>query len=135
MSGQGDVVLTELGRSGTGTLILSAANPGTFAVFDVDRRMFVAEVDVTRADRQLALRPGRYLVQRRLPTRLTVATATLLARGTVRVEAANFHDDEYEDDVAKGTIDATIRKANMPRMALHLVTGVRAFSDPEIRSE
>ncbi len=135
LSGSGDVVITELGRQGTGTLLLPASNPGSFAVFDVDRRMFVAEVTVEQSDRKVALRPGKYLVQERLPTHLAVAELSLAAGALARLDAWQFKDGEYEDDVAKGSIDATIRRAKMPKMALHLVTGARAFSDPEIQAE
>lgn len=132
LSANGEVVITELGRAGTGTLQLPAANPGTFAVFDVDRRMYVSEVAVTGMDRQISLRPGQYLIQKRLPTHLAVAQVRIGASTVVRVDGTQFKDGEYEDDVAKGTINATIREAKRPKLALHLITGGRAFSDPTI---
>ncbi len=135
LSGKGDVVITELGRQGTGTLFLPGSNGGTFAVFDVDRRMFVAEVAVAGSDRKVALRPGRYLVQERLPTHMAVAAVAVAAGGLVRVDPWQFADGEYEDDVAKGSINATIRQAKRPKMAMHLVSGGRAFGDPEIQGQ
>lgn len=135
LSANGEVVVTELGRSNTGTLALPASNPGTFAVFDLDRRMYVSQVDVTTTDRRIALRPGRYLVQERLPSHLAVAEVQLAAKTTVTVDPGRFKDGEYEDDVAKGTISATIREARRPKLALHLLAGGRGFSDPEIQSE
>jgi len=134
LSANGEVVITEMGRAGTGTLQLPSANPGTFAVFDVDRRMYVSEVTVADRDRQIALRPGHYLVQERLPTHLEVADARIAAGGLVRVDGWQFKDGEYEDDVAKGTIDHTIREAKRPKLALHLEAGGRSFADPTVQA-
>lgn len=134
LSANGELVLTEMGRSGTGTLQLPGENAGTFAVFDVERRMFVSEVEVAGADRQVALRPGRYLVQRRLPAHLSVAEVQVAARGVVRVEASQFRRGEYESDVAKGSIDATIRTAKRPKLSLRLNLAGRAFSDPLVQT-
>ncbi len=134
LNANGEVVVTELGRSGTGTLHLPGSNPGTFAVFDVDRRMFVSQVEVTVFDRRIALRPGRYLVQERLPTHLSVAEIQLAARAVVTVDSTRFRDGEYEDDIAKGSIDKSIRDAKRPKLALHLLVGGRSFSDPTIQA-
>lgn len=129
LSGSGDIVITELQRA-AGTLVLSGDHSGSFAVFDEDRRMFVAEVEVTGSDRRLSLRPGRYLVQKRYPTYLGVAELRLEANSPRRLEEGDFHALEYENDVAKGSIDATIRKVTAPRVALDTSLGVRAFATP-----
>ncbi len=134
LSANGEVVLTELGRANTGTLTLPATNPGTFSIFDLDRRMYVSQVEVQSADRRIALRPGRYLVQERLPSHLAVAEVQLAAKAAVTVDASRFKSGEYEQDVAKGSIDATIRAAKRPKLALHLLVGARGFSDPEIQA-
>jgi hypothetical protein len=134
LSASGELVITELGRTGTGTLQLPASNPGRFAIFDVERRMFVSEVEVGASDRQVAVRPGKYLVQKRLPAHLSVAEVSVGARGVVRVEANQYRRGEYESDVAKGSIDATIRVAKRPKLSLHLTLAGRSFSDPVVQS-
>lgn len=134
LAASGELVLTELGRQGTGTLELPGGNTGTFAVFDLERRMFVSEVEVAGTDRRVALRPGRYLVQRRLPAHLSVAEVQVSARSAVRVEASQFRRGEYESDVAKGSIDATIRAAKLPKFSLRLNLAGRAFSDPVVQT-
>lgn len=133
LSGTGDVVLTELGRAG-GTLVFPAENPGDFAVFDVERRMFVAEVGVDDADRRLSLPAGRYLVQRRYPTHLAVSDVSVASGQATRLTASGFRALEYEDDVAKGSIDKVIRKAQLPRLSVRIVSGARGFSDPGVKS-
>lgn len=131
--GAGDVVLTELDRVG-GMLVFPKENPGEFAVFDVERRMFVAEVEVDAADRRLAVRPGRYLVQRRMPTHLAVADVSVAANTSQRVEAPAYRPREYEDDVAKGSIDKMIRQAELPRTSVRVVSGARGFSDADVKA-
>lgn len=139
VKGIGELTVTQLDRAGS-TLVFPAANPGTFAVFDVERRMFVAEVEVAggeaaRGDRKLSLRPGRYLVQRRYPTHLSVAALTLAAGATTRVETDDFRALEYEDDVAKGSIDKVIRRSELPRLSMRATVGARRFTDDEVEEQ
>jgi hypothetical protein len=122
----GELVLTELARAGA-SLLFPASNPGEFAVFDVERKMFVAEVVVAGSDRRVSLRPGRYLVQRRYPTHLAVATVSLAEKGAATVSPDAFRALEYEDDVAKGVIDRTIRRAELPRTSVRMLLGGRGF--------
>jgi hypothetical protein len=134
LSGTGDLVLTELDRTGA-FLIFDAGNPGSFAVFDVERRMFLAEVDVgggAAGDRRLSLRPGRYLVQRRYPTHLAVADVSLARGGSVRLGAPAFRALEYEADVAKGSVTRLIRQGNLPRVSVRTLLGARGFADEQV---
>lgn len=132
LSGTGDVVLTEMERA-QATLVFPATNPGTFAVFDSERRMFVAEVEVFDQDRRLSLRTGEYLIQRRFPTHLAVAELRLPA-GTTTLQDDAFRPLEYEDDVAKGAINATIRQAKLPKLALGFNIGGLGFSDETVKA-
>ncbi len=134
LSGTGDLVLTELDRTGA-TLVFSGEHTGSFAVFDVDRRMFLAEVDITGADRQLSVRPGRYLVQRRYPTHLAVADVSLARGSSIKLTAPQFRALEYEDDVAKGSVDKVIRQGNLPRTSIRTLLGGRGFSDESVAQE
>lgn len=131
LSGSGDMVITELDRSGA-TLVFPADTAGAFAVFDVDRRMFVAEVDARDGDRKLSLRPGRYLVQRRHPTYLAVADVSLARGSTVRLSPPMFRASEYEDDVAKGAVERVIRQGNLPKLSVRTLLGGRGFGDADV---
>lgn len=134
LSGSGDIVLTELERAGS-TLVFPASSPGTYAVFDVDRRMFVAEVEVAGTERRLSVRPGRYQVQKRLPTWLAVADLSLPAHGSTTLGPERFRRGEYEDDVAKGAIDQSIRRAKMPLWSVHMAVGGRSFFDETVAAQ
>ena len=133
LSGTGDLVMAELDRAGS-SLIFPSANPGTFAVFDQDHKLFVAEVDVTDTDRRLALRPGRYLVQRRFPTWLAVARITVPVYGSLTVDGDDFQRSEYEDDIAKGAIDSVIKRARLPQLGVRVMTGGRGFADTTVQT-
>ncbi len=125
LAGEGDMVLTELDSS-RATLLFAQGLNGAFAVFDVTRRAFVAEVDLIRGgegDRKLAIRPGRYQIQERFPTHLRVADTVVRAGETLDVGSLAFQAVEYEDDIAKGSIDRKIKRARLPDSSLRLLSG------------
>ncbi len=128
LGGGGDLVLTDLDSS-RATLIFPEGLVGAFAVFDVTRRAFVAEVDLLRGspgDRRLAIRPGRYQIQERFPTHLRVSDVVVRAGERVDVSGLAFESVEYEDDVAKGTIDKKLKRARLPDSSFRLVSGAFA---------
>jgi len=134
LAGEGDVVLTDLGGA-EGTLIFPAGLEGPYAVFDVDRRAFVGEVDPEGLERRLAIRPGRYLVQRRLPTHLIVADVKLAGAAEVDVSTLTFEPVEYGDDVAKGAMEKRIRVAERPNTAIRMILGAAAPPDEEVKAQ
>jgi len=137
LAGEGDLVLTDLDSS-RATLMFSADLAGAFAVFDVTRRAFVAEVDLLRggsADRRLAIRPGRYQIQERFPTHLRVADVVVRAGDKVDVGQLAFEAVEYEDDVAKGTIDRKIQRARLPDSSFRVVSGAFAPMNAEVMNQ
>ncbi len=134
LAGKGDVVLADLSASRS-TLSFPDGTFGTYAIFNQNQRMFVAEIELDGQGRNLALRPGSYLVQRRFPSHLEVARLDLCDGATVVVRESDFEAVEYEDDLAKGIIDKRIRQAIMPRLSLHLLAGLRRFSDETIDRE
>ena len=106
---------------------------GRYALFDQDQRRFVAEVEVTgEGPREVFLPPGSYLVQQRYPTHLEAAEVTLDGRNPVSLGGAAFSSMEYEDDVAKGAIDRTIRRARRPDLSLSAGVGVRSFTARDV---
>ncbi len=129
LSGTGEVVLADL-ASGGAKLVFPTGTAGRYAVFDRDRRRFLAQVDLDGAAAQaLALAPGVYLVQERSPSHLLVAEVTLRAGETATVDAGAFAAVEYEDDVAKGTLEKRARQARRPKLSMHAAVGARAFQD------
>lgn len=130
LSGTGDLMLTAP-REGEAHLVLPAGLTGRIAVFDVDRRAFVAEVH-THASRptEVALAAGEYLVQQRLPTHLEVARITLEEGETVALHAAGFSALQYEDDAIKGALEVRSRRARRPELRVSAGPQVRVYSDP-----
>lgn len=131
LSGTGDVVLTFLDRGG-GQLVFPASNPGTFAVFDTDRKLFVAEIEITDTDRRLTVPPGHYLVQQRYPTWLAVAKVSVAGRRATTLQSAQFSRFEYENDLAKGAVEKVVARARLPKLSARLGAGGRSFADPTV---
>ena len=123
LAGKGDVVLTDLSAART-TLVFPPGMYGSYAIFDRGQRMFVAEVDMVGDEQKLSLHPGTYLIQRRYPTHLEVAQVRLDEGSEFRMSDAGFEAVEYEEDVARGTIDKKIRQANLPRLSMRMNAGV-----------
>jgi hypothetical protein len=91
-------------------------------------------VDLAGEAQRLSLHPGSYLVQRRFPTHLEVAKVKLDEGATFAMDAAAFEAVEYEQDVARGSIEKTIRQANLPRLAVRLHGGVLRAAVPEVEA-
>ena len=131
LAGKGDVVLADLSASRS-TLVFPADMYGAYAIFDQNRRAFVAEVELKGDGLELALRPGTYLIQRRFPSYLEVARVDLADGSAADLSQALFEVLEYEDDLAKGEIDKKIGRARLPGLAVRLLGGQRRFKDEEI---
>lgn len=133
LAGKGDVVLADLTEA-RATLRFPAGMVGSFAIFDHDRRMFVAEVELDGEPRDFALRPGEYLVQRRYPSYLEVARVDLPEGGWAEVRDGQFSAIEYEDDLAKGAIDRRLERSQLPRLSVRIMAGQRAFTDKTVKA-
>lgn len=133
LSGEGDLVLAELDPS-RGSLAFGPDLDGAFAIFDLDRRAYVAEVAESPTDRRVHLPPGRYQVRRRLPTHLKVAEVTVRDGQSIDAAGLAFSAMEYEDDEAKGAIEARIRQAELPDTALRLGLGVLGADGARVRA-
>lgn len=134
LTGTGDVVLSDLGAS-KATLAFPSGLSGRFAVFDLDRRAFVAEVSLQGEARPLSLPAGRYLVQQRHPTHLEVAELRLEAGATRALALDAFAAVQYEDDVAKGTVEQTVRRARRPEVHLTGQLLSRSYSDETVSQD
>ncbi len=131
LAGKGDVVLSDLSPARS-ALWFPPGLEGTYAVFDEGRRMFVAEVDAGPAGRALTVRPGAYLVQIRRPSHLAVARADLRDAQRLDVGGLRFEAVEYEEDVARGTIERRKREEDLPALGLRLLLGTRRFGNEEV---
>jgi len=135
LSGTGDVIVAELPRAG-GTLTFSHLDPGTFTVFDPDRHVYIAEVEVTPlADSKLAVAPGHYLVQRRYPTWLEVRKVTVAEGTDQALDGEGYQRIAYANDTAKGLIDADLSRAKLPRVSVRGMLGGRGFLGPTVPTQ
>lgn len=131
LAGKGDVVLADLSAARS-TLAFTPRLQGIYAIFDQSRRMFVAEVELYGESRDLALRPGPYLIQKRYPSHLEVARVHLADGARIFVDQLEFEAVEYEEDLAKGAIEERLRKARMPRLSVRAMVGQRRFADDTV---
>lgn len=135
LAGAGDLLLTDL-REARGAIVFPGQLGGRYAVFDQNRRQFVAEVDLSEGqDFKLSLIPGTYLIQQRYPTHLEVAEIHVRDGTTQSLAGDAFAAVEYERDVAKGAIERQIKAANRPDTAVHLLVGTLGSGDDEIETE
>ena len=134
LAGEGDVVLTDLDPA-TSALLFPSSLTGAYAVFDLDRREFVGEVEAGAQTRRLAVREGRYLVQVRFPTHLKVAEVRVNSGQQLDMSAASFRTMSYNDDVAKGHIEREVRRASRPESAVRLLVGTTSAVQAQVVNE
>jgi len=130
LKGTGQLVLTAPGR-GAATLGFPAGLSGEFAVFDLERRAFVARVVLDGTERRsVGLASGDYIIQQRLPDHLEVARVRLSDGDRVELEQVGFDTVSYEDDVIKGALDAKSRRARRPELSATVGLTSRSYDDP-----
>lgn len=103
LSGTGDVVLTEPG--GADVLIdFPEALAGRYFVVDLDRQLFVAEVDKSAgAASRIALPRGQYAIKKRLDGHLLMQRFAAREKGVFTVDEQSMERVRFQDDYAKGT--------------------------------
>lgn len=102
LSGQGEVVLTDLGRRDA-SLIFHESLDGTFRIVDRDRRLIVGEITKPAGrSRRYALAHGRYAVLRCADGTCRVQHASLAPGGEVTVRAEDMTEEPVVASVAKG---------------------------------
>lgn len=132
LSGNGDLVLTDVKARTEGVLFPAQAPAGVYYL--VDARGFVA-AEVYKeplVERRLAVPPGTYRVKRRLPDRLRVGELTVAAGGVVALDEARLKDAPFSDDPVKGGI--TLSRELPTRYSLALAGNYQAFLDARTRS-
>jgi hypothetical protein len=128
--GAGDVVLTTLEAASSHLSFLGDLE-GALAVWDEDRRRYVAEVAGNEVV-TLALRPGSYAVHRRQPAWMDEALYDVRRGETLSVLDEDFQSVPYEETVSRGDIERIARHARRPDLALGASLGVRSFGETEV---
>jgi len=129
LSGNGDVVLTDVKVRSEGILFPDGAPAGTYYL--VDARGFVeAEVfKEAQVARRLAVAPGTYRVKRRLPDRLRVGEVTVASGRWVALDESRLWDAPFSADPVKG-----VSREVGTALALGLATGYQSFFDAPTRT-
>ncbi len=133
LTGTGDLVLADTQPRG-GVLRIGGELPGRYLVFDERRRSFVAEVDVAPGQtRTLALAAGTYRVQLRGVDALSEDVVQVRAGETASLDPDGMAELAYADDVTKGAVVRTKRRAHGPRLEVGGRFGFQAFLDQATR--
>lgn len=108
LKGRGDVVLTTPGGADV-VMQFPGELEGRYFVVDLDRQLFVAEVDKQKGGAsQIALPRGQYAIKKRLETHLLMSRVEARAKGTIVVDDAAIQTVAFADDYAKGSPIADI---------------------------
>ena len=130
LAGTGEVVLTEMDPQ-RAFLGFASELDGDFSVFDATRKAFVGEISADGDELKLAVRPGRYLVQQRYPTHLVVADVVTWEGEVTQLSPEDFHPVEYENDLAKGSMEKLAKEARMPRTSARVLWGTIGASNKD----
>jgi hypothetical protein len=136
LRGAGDVVVTRPSQP-TSRIVLPTAEAGHFVVFDTVREILVAELDKSDGrETQVAVRPGRYVVKKRLRDHLLMQELQVAEGATVAMQPSAMRRVELSDDFAKGkTITANEVRYGRIGVRLSLVAGPQAFLSAPARAE
>lgn len=103
LQGAGDVVLT---RPGGADVVVEFPGEleGRYFVVDLDRQLFVAEVDKQKGGAsQIALPRGQYAIKKRLDSHLLMTRVQAREKGRIVVDDSTMQTVAFADDYAKGT--------------------------------
>lgn len=125
LSGSGELRLTSLEES-SAWLLFPGGFDGTYAVWDEDRKRYVAEVDAAQPQR-LAVRPGHYYVHRRMPAFVEEAEYTVRRMSGAEVRATDFERVPYERTASRGDLERAVRRASRSRVSLRVGFGGRGW--------
>lgn len=125
--GTGHLTLTTL-ESATAHLAFQGTLDGVYAIWDDQRKRYVAEVAGDQA-LQVAVRPGTYYVHKRMPGWVDEARKTVRRGETLAVYPEDFVSVAYDDTAARGELKRQVRRASMPDLSLRMAFGGRAWGD------
>ncbi len=103
LKGAGDVVLTNPGDAFV-TVEFPEVLEGRYFVVDLERQLFVAEVEKQKGGAsRIALPKGQYAVKKRLDSHLLITRVQGLQKGTIVIDDATMERVAFNNDYAKGT--------------------------------
>lgn len=134
LQGNTDIVLTDLTKGSSG-VVFPAAMEGDFLIFDIEHDSVAAEVKkVSGVARRIALRPGEYVLKKRLVDHLRMRRFSLAPDAFAEIDESRMERVEFENDYAKGSalVAAEMRERAM-RGAVRLVVVHQSFFSAEAR--
>lgn len=103
LQGAGDVTLTEPGGAPV-VIDFPEGLAGKYFVVDLERQLFVAEVDKDAgAASRIALPTGQYAIKKRLDSHLLMQRLSAREKGVFTVDERTMERVSFENDYAKGT--------------------------------
>jgi hypothetical protein len=131
LKGAGDVVLTTPGGADV-VVEFPGDLEGRYFVVDLDRQLFVAEVDKLKGGRsEIALPRGQYAIKKRLSSHLLMTRVQARSKGRIVVDDATMETVSFADDYAKGSVIAVEDTLKRPiGWSLAIGGGVASVSDP-----
>jgi hypothetical protein len=103
LKGSGDVVLTSPGGADV-VVEFPGELEGRYFVVDLERQLFVAEVDKLRGGTtQIALPKGQYAIKKRTDAHMLISKVQARTKGVIVVDDATMQAVSFTDDYAKGT--------------------------------
>jgi hypothetical protein len=131
LQGAGDVVLTTPGGADV-VVQFPDALEGRYFVVDLERQLFVAEVDKQKGGTStIALPRGQYAIKKRLDSHLLMTRVQARQKGTIVVDDAAMDRVSFADDFAKGSpvaVSASVTRAL--GFSLAVGAGVHGVVDP-----
>jgi hypothetical protein len=104
LRGAGEVVLSAL-DGGSGSVRFPEESSGRFIVFDLDRKLVVAEVDKKAGKPlRLAVKGGSYAIKKRESDHLLMQRVKVAQKGEVELDTTRMEKVAFERDYAKGPL-------------------------------
>lgn len=129
IAGAGDIVLTEI-EAASARLTFDGTLDGAFGVWDESRRRYVAQVEGS-APTSVAVRPGTFYVQKRMPGWVEEARYVAHRGETLVVGAEDFLTVSYTSAASRGDLEKVVRRSQIPDLSLRFTVGGRTFSRPD----
>lgn len=130
LHGAGDVTLAEPG--GADVLIdFPAEAHGRYFVVDLDRQLFVAEVEKNAGNAsRIALPRGQYAIKKRMDSHLLMTRLSAREKGVFTLDEGAMERVSFADDYAKGTPILSDRLVDEVGFSLSMGVGAQLVLDP-----
>jgi hypothetical protein len=129
LRGAGDVTLTEPGGAPV-VLDFPPVLEGRYFVVDLERQLFVAEVEKNAGARsRIALPTGQYAIKKRLDSHLLMQRLSAREKGVFTVDEKTMERVSFQNDYAKGTPILTAEVERALGFSLSLGLGAQTVLD------